>query len=123
MKIIFDTSQNSWHGLSRPINLPKNVYRKSIAIYYLCKPEKRHLNNKRALFAPREHQKKSKDVLELIKIREQRSEKLFHKAYIQKNSLNLLFISKLHSSGKPFKRKFDSIIFTSSRKKIFKYLQ
>ena len=80
--VIFDTSQNSWHGLSRPIKLPKNIYRKSIAVYYLCKPQKKHLNNKRALFAPRENQNKSKDVLELIKIRA--DEKLFHKAYLKK---------------------------------------
>ena len=80
--IIFDTSQNSWHGLSRSINLPKNIYRKSIAVYYLCKPEKKHLNNKRALFAPRKKKKKSKDILELIKMRA--DDKLFHKAYQKK---------------------------------------
>ena len=77
--VIFDTSQNSWHGMSRSIKLPKNVFRKSLAIYYLCYPKKNHLDNKRALFAPREEQKTSKDVLELIKMRS--DEKLFHKAY------------------------------------------
>ena len=80
--IIFDTSQNSWHGLSRKIELPRNVYRKSIAIYYLCKPKKVHLNNKRALFAPRDNQKKSQDVLDLIKLRA--SDKMYHKAYMKK---------------------------------------
>jgi len=77
--IIFDTSQNSWHGLSREINLPKNIYRKSIAVYYLSKFKKNHLLNEKALFAPRENQKKSKDVLDLIKIRAHK--KLFKKAY------------------------------------------
>jgi len=77
--IIFDTSQNSWHGLSKNIKLPKNVYRKSIAVYYLCNPEKNHFSNKRALFAPRDNQKKSKEVRDLIKMRS--DEKLFHNAY------------------------------------------
>ena len=80
--VIFDTSQNSWHGLSRPISLPQKVYRKSIAIYYLCKPQNKHLKNKRALFAPRDDQKKSKSLLKLIKMRV--NEKLYHKAYIKK---------------------------------------
>ena len=77
--IIFDTSQDSWHGLSRKINLPKNIFRKSIAIYYLCSPEKKHLSNKRALFAPRNNQKDSKEILKLIKIRS--DDKLFYKGY------------------------------------------
>ena len=77
--IIFDTSQNSWHGLSKKVNLPKDIYRKSIAIYYLCTPKENHLSNKRALFAPRENQKKSKKVLDLIKMRS--DENLFYKAY------------------------------------------
>ena len=77
--IIFDTSQNSWHGLSRIVSLPRNIYRKSIAVYYLSKLKKNHLKNQRALFAPRENQKNLKDVLELIKIRSDK--KLFNKAY------------------------------------------
>ncbi len=77
--IIFDTSQNSWHGLSRKISLPKNIYRKSIAVYYLSEFKKNHLTNQKALFAPRENQKHSKDVLNLIKMRSHN--KLFKKAY------------------------------------------
>ncbi|MBL6791229.1 MAG: 2OG-Fe(II) oxygenase [Methylophilaceae bacterium] len=38
--VIFDTSQNSWHGLSTIVKVPKNKLRKSIAIYYLSKPKK-----------------------------------------------------------------------------------
>ena len=52
---------------------------RSIAVYYLCTPKENHLFNKKALFAPRDNQKKSKEVLDLIKIRS--DEKLFHKAY------------------------------------------
>jgi hypothetical protein len=33
--IIFDTTQNSWHGLSRVCTTPDGIYRKSLAIYYL----------------------------------------------------------------------------------------
>ena len=80
--IIFDTSQNSWHGLSRKIKLPRGIFRKSIAVYYLCKPKKMHLQNQRALFAPRDDQKKSKNVLDLIKLRS--SNNMYHKAYIKK---------------------------------------
>jgi hypothetical protein len=45
----------------KKVNLPKDIYRKSIAVYYLCTDlKKHHLSNKKALFAPRENQKKSK---------------------------------------------------------------
>ena len=33
--ILFDTTQNSWHGLVNPVNTKKNIFRKSLAIYYL----------------------------------------------------------------------------------------
>lgn len=36
--IIFDTTQNSWHGLSRVFSAPPGLYRKSLAIYYLTDP-------------------------------------------------------------------------------------
>ena len=77
--VIFDTSQNSWHGLSRKIQLPKSVYRKSIAVYYLCIPNKKHLTNTRALFAPRKNQKNIKEIKDLIKTRSDKD--VFYKAY------------------------------------------
>lgn len=67
--IIFDTTQNSWHGLSNPLNVPDNVFRKSLAIYYLCQPAVNAEPRGRALFAPREAQKNESSVLELIKLR------------------------------------------------------
>lgn len=67
--IIFDTTQNSWHGMSRKLRQPKGIYRKSIAIYYLCKPYKKVDKRLRALFAPRDNQKNSKKILNLIKMR------------------------------------------------------
>ena len=33
--VLFDTSQNSWHGFPIPINCPDGKMRKSIAVYYL----------------------------------------------------------------------------------------
>lgn len=66
--IIFDTTQNSWHGISRKLDVPKNVYRKSIAVYYLCEPNNAK-KNQRALYAPRKNQLNNKNVLDTIKDR------------------------------------------------------
>lgn len=67
--IIFDTTQNSWHGLPEPLNCPKNEFRKSIAVYYLCEPEAGISKRGKALFAPSDEQKGDKEILELIKKR------------------------------------------------------
>ena len=56
--VIFDTTQNSWHGLAKPVRCPKNQYRKSLAIYYLCKTEKSAKKRGKALFSPTDTQKK-----------------------------------------------------------------
>jgi len=48
--VIFDTTQNSWHGLSRICSVPKGVYRKSIAIYYLTDLPEDADSRPRALF-------------------------------------------------------------------------
>lgn len=67
--VLFDTTQNSWHGFSRPLTPPVGVYRKSLAIYYLCDPPLNVDNRGRALFAPREYQKSDQNIIELIKLR------------------------------------------------------
>lgn len=67
--VIFDTTQNSWHGLPKAIKSPKNEFRKSIAVYYLCKPDPIISKRGKALFAPSESQKDDKEVLELIRKR------------------------------------------------------
>ena len=67
--VIFDTTQNSWHGLPDPIKCPKNEYRKSLAVYYLCDPPEKVSKRGKALFAPSESQKGDKEVLDLIKKR------------------------------------------------------
>jgi hypothetical protein len=67
--VIFDTTQMSWHGMSRPLNVPNSIFRKSLAIYYLIIPDQSAAKNFRALFAPREEQKNDKSVIDLIKKR------------------------------------------------------
>lgn len=67
--ILFDASKNSWHGFNDPINCPENIYRKSIASYYLTTPSSEIENRKRALFSPSDNQKDNNEVLNLINIR------------------------------------------------------
>ena len=67
--IIFNTTQNSWHGMSQKLHVPEGIYRKSLAIYYLREPADGADKRGRALFAPREEQKGDGDVLETIKLR------------------------------------------------------
>ena len=67
--LVFDTTQNSWHGVTEGINAPEGEYRKSLALYYLIPTT--DLDNKRqkALFVPRQEQKGDKEVENLIKTR------------------------------------------------------
>ena len=67
--VLFDTTQNSWHGVTEGIFCPKDQYRKSLALYYLIPTN--DLDNKRqkALFAPREEQIGNSEVENLIKTR------------------------------------------------------
>ena len=67
--VLFDTTQNSWHGLPTPLTCPKGKYRKSIAMYYLTDSDNSEEVRKRALFAPRKEQENDPKVLELIKER------------------------------------------------------
>lgn len=69
--VIFDTTQNSWHGLSREVVAPENNYRKSLAVYYLCAPSLGTENRGRALFAPTESQIGDPFIEELIQKRAQ----------------------------------------------------
>lgn len=77
--IIFNTSQNSWHGLSKLYNPTKGKYRKSLASYYISKPVKSCLKNYRAKFAPRANQVNDTNVLKTISMR--LNKKYFYKAY------------------------------------------
>lgn len=68
--ILFDTTQNSWHGFPDRITCPEGNYRKSIAMYYLVTP--RHTvdsNRKRALYSPSKDQLNDPSVYKLIEER------------------------------------------------------
>ena len=67
--ILFDTSQNSWHGLPKTINCPEGHFRISLAVYYLTDVDDDTGERKRALFAPYGDQEKDKDVLKFIENR------------------------------------------------------
>ena len=67
--VLFDTTQNSWHGMSQNLVQPAGIYRKSLAIYYLCDPSVTVDPRNRALYAPREHQKNDPAILEVIQKR------------------------------------------------------
>lgn len=67
--ILFDTTQNSWHGLTNSLKCPKNEFRKSIAVYYLCQPSSKVSKRGKALFAPTDEQANDKIITDLIKKR------------------------------------------------------
>lgn len=67
--IIFDTTQNSWHGLPKKLDCPDNIIRKSLAAYYTFAYDGKTEERSKALFVPREEQKGNKEVLDLIKKR------------------------------------------------------
>jgi len=67
--VIFNTTQNSWHGMSNPLMVDEGIYRKSLAIYYLRDPAPDADSRGRALFAPREEQREDENVLETIRLR------------------------------------------------------
>lgn len=67
--VLFDTTQNSWHGLPEPLTCPQGQYRKSMAAYFLCTPPAVVDKRGKALFAPTEEQRDQAEVLELIKRR------------------------------------------------------
>lgn len=67
--VIFDTSQNSWHGLVNSLPNNSSMLRKSLATYYLCEPNDLVCKRSRALFAPRLYQKNDANVLDTIELR------------------------------------------------------
>lgn len=67
--VLFDTTQNSWHGLPTPLTCPQNMCRKSIAIYYLTDVDSDTEKRYRAFFAPTKEQENDESILNLIKKR------------------------------------------------------
>jgi hypothetical protein len=64
--VIFDTTQNSWHGLPDEIKAPSNVLRKSLNIYYLTEPREGISSRERALFSAHKDQKNDENIRQLI---------------------------------------------------------
>ena len=67
--VLFDTTQNSWHGFPKPLTCPEGKYRKSLAVYYLTDPPEGTNPRPRAFFAPTEEQEKNPEILKLIEER------------------------------------------------------
>ena len=73
--IIFKTNDISWHGLPEKLNCPENIFRKSLAYYYVSplntlKSELEY--RKKAKFIKRPKDKYDKNLEELYKIRPNR---------------------------------------------------
>jgi hypothetical protein len=67
--VLFDTTQDSWHGMAQDVRSPPGVLRKSMAVYYLVQPPVGVDARGKALFAPTEAQKDDPAVRELIERR------------------------------------------------------
>ncbi len=67
--VIFDTTQNSWHGLPKKINCPEGVIRKSLAAYYVQPAPIGADPRGKALFAPTAEQKGDPEIEKLIRER------------------------------------------------------
>lgn len=67
--VLFDTTQNSWHGFPKQLTCPDGIYRKSLAVYYLTDPSEKADSRSRALYAPYGEQEKDPKILELIENR------------------------------------------------------
>jgi len=67
--VLFDTTENSWHGLSRKVECPQSTLRNSLAMYYLHRPKKGSAEHQRVLFAPTKEQEGDKGILDLIEKR------------------------------------------------------
>ena len=69
--VLFDTTQNSWHGLPRDLNCPQGVMRQSMAVYYVTEPEENANPRGKALFVPYKEQAQDPAIIELIEKRSQ----------------------------------------------------
>lgn len=67
--VLFDTTQHSWHGFPDPLTCPDNVYRKSIAMYYLTYASENVDSRSRALYSPSKDQENNQNIIKLIEER------------------------------------------------------
>ena len=76
--IIFKTNDISWHGLPEVIMCPENIFRKSLAYYYVSpltnnnKPKSLKLHRMKAKFVKRPEDKYNENMEKLYEIRRQR---------------------------------------------------
>lgn len=67
--VLFDTTQNSWHGFPNPLTCPEGIHRKSLAVYYLTDPPEGTDPRPRAFYAPTKEQENNPEILKLIEER------------------------------------------------------
>lgn len=67
--VIFDTTQNSWHGICNEINAEGQT-RNSLATYYLAEPKSNADPRMKVCYAPTEEQKGNSEIEDLIQKRQ-----------------------------------------------------
>jgi Rps23 Pro-64 3,4-dihydroxylase Tpa1-like proline 4-hydroxylase len=67
--VIFDTTQNSWHGLPETITCPDNLARRSLAVYYISDIDANTNPRGRAYFVPHAEQKNDPSIVEFCENR------------------------------------------------------
>lgn len=67
--VLFDTTQNSWHGLPEELTCPEDIARRSLATYYVTPISEKAENRKRAFYAPHKDQKNNPEILDFCKKR------------------------------------------------------
>jgi S-formylglutathione hydrolase FrmB len=68
---LFDTTQNSWHGLPADLHCPEGIARQSLAVYYVTEPSAGADTRGKALFVPHGEQANDPAIMELIQKRSQ----------------------------------------------------
>jgi len=82
--VIFNTTQNSWHGICNQIISPEKITRNSLAAYYLMEPPALHDSRMKVRYAPTEEQKGDPIIENLIKDRQSITK--FSKVYVKEKS-------------------------------------
>lgn len=70
--VLFNTSDDSWHGLPTPIKCPPNIGRKSVAIYYVSDLRTNSVVRYKAQFRPLPDQPVNEGLKKLYDIRSKR---------------------------------------------------
>jgi hypothetical protein len=80
--VIFNTTQNSWHGICNEVSSPEGETRNSLATYYLMPPANTADPRMKVKYAPTEEQRGDKEIEKLIE--ERQSILTFDKVYKHK---------------------------------------